>query len=73
MLEGLEKEAREARKGLWADPQPVPPWGWRKRKSHKWAGLLLGVGALGFSLRSPQRDPDFRGEIKYVSVYRYGR
>ena len=22
MLEGLEKEARERRKGLWADPQP---------------------------------------------------
>jgi len=21
----------EARKGLWADPQPVPPWEWRKR------------------------------------------
>jgi endonuclease YncB( thermonuclease family) len=26
-LEKLE----EARKGLWADPQPVPPWEWRKR------------------------------------------
>ena len=29
-LERFENEAREARKGLWADPQPVPPWEWRK-------------------------------------------
>ncbi len=32
VLEWLESDAREARKGLWADPQPVPPWEWRKRK-----------------------------------------
>ena len=32
VLEGLEKEAREGRKGLWVDPHPMPPWEWRKRK-----------------------------------------
>ncbi|PYV83421.1 MAG: hypothetical protein DMG05_26130 [Acidobacteria bacterium] len=33
VLEGLEKKAREGRKGLWADPQPVPPWEWRRRST----------------------------------------
>jgi hypothetical protein len=35
VLEGLENETREARKGLWADPQTVPPWELRKRKSRE--------------------------------------
>ena len=26
----METEAREAKRGLWADPDPVPPWEWRK-------------------------------------------
>jgi len=29
-LEALEKEAREAKAGLWADADPVQPWAWRK-------------------------------------------
>jgi len=32
VLEGLETDAREARKRFWADPHPVPLWKWRKRK-----------------------------------------
>ena len=31
VLEELERDAREVRKGLWADPHPMPPWEWRKR------------------------------------------
>ena len=28
----LEFQARSAKRGLWAEPNPVPPWEWRKRK-----------------------------------------
>lgn len=31
ILAGLEISARMAQKGLWVDPDPVPPWEWRKR------------------------------------------
>jgi len=31
VLERLEQAARKAKKGLWADPRPVPPWEWRKK------------------------------------------
>ena len=29
-LEKLEKDARDAKKGLWVDPSPIPPWLYRK-------------------------------------------
>jgi micrococcal nuclease len=32
VLEGLEAEAREAKKGLWVDPVSIPPWEWRHRR-----------------------------------------
>jgi endonuclease YncB( thermonuclease family) len=31
----LESEARQAKRGLWADKEPVPPWEFRKKKSAK--------------------------------------
>jgi micrococcal nuclease len=31
-LQSLEQQARTARLGLWADPQPLPPWEFRKIK-----------------------------------------
>lgn len=34
-MPALQDEARTARRGLWADPSPVPPWEFRKaRRSH---------------------------------------
>lgn len=30
-LAAAEREAREAKRGLWADDSPVPPWDWRRR------------------------------------------
>ena len=32
LLTALEMEARAAKKGLWSEPYPVPPWAWRKMK-----------------------------------------
>jgi micrococcal nuclease len=29
-IKAIEMEARAARRGLWADREPVPPWEWRK-------------------------------------------
>lgn len=29
--ERMEREARKARRGLWKDHNPTPPWEWRKR------------------------------------------
>lgn len=31
-IEALEMEAREARRGLWEEEDPVPPWEFRKRR-----------------------------------------
>jgi hypothetical protein len=31
-LERLEREARQAGRGLWAATEPVPPWEWRARR-----------------------------------------
>jgi micrococcal nuclease len=31
-LAKTEKDAREHKRGLWAEPNPVPPWEWRKAK-----------------------------------------
>lgn len=31
----VQNEARAARRGLWKDPNPVPPWEWRRTRREK--------------------------------------
>jgi micrococcal nuclease len=34
-LAAAEREARAARRGLWRDPAPVPPWEWRASEAER--------------------------------------
>ena len=54
IIESLEGEAREPKKGLWADPHPVLPWELRrlKGKSSSSANLKL-EGSQGTQSREP--------------------
>ena len=41
-LARLEAQARKERVGLWSQPNPVPPWSWRKGE-----GVPQAVGVVG--------------------------
>ncbi|WP_422927028.1 thermonuclease family protein [Singulisphaera sp. PoT] len=41
-LKRLEDEARAARRGLWADKAPTPPWDWRKGGAAVQAAGFIG-------------------------------
>ena len=60
MLEGLEQEARETKKGCWADPHPVPPWEWRKRNRVSGQAYDLPLARLASACVTKWNE-DFRG------------
>ena len=62
-LERLEKEARDAKKGLWADPAPVPPWVYRKAQRGQaldFSDLTLHLPALAASHKNVLPAPEAR-------------
>jgi micrococcal nuclease len=64
-LAQLEAEARTAKRGLWADAHPVPPWQWRKGQ-HR-------TPATGAGVASGTASADANGEVhgnRRSKVYR---
>lgn len=46
-----EDEARAARRGLWADADPTPPWDWRKAKRSSRSTIPVGAAQQASSQR----------------------
>ena len=44
-LFALEKEARNAHRGLWQDPHPIAPWEWRRSVRESSRASYLGAGS----------------------------
>lgn len=40
----IEAEAKASRRGLWGDPDPIPPWEWRRGKRSTQATIETAVG-----------------------------
>ena len=51
----LENVARAEKRGLWADPHPVPPWEWKKQRPEPLVNPCAGGG--GLRLPSERRHP----------------
>ncbi len=57
-LEKLEVEVKEAKKGLWADPGPIPPWVYHQAKRGQSLDLFGVVPLEGDTEgRVASRDP----------------
>jgi hypothetical protein len=52
----LETEAREAKRGLGSQPNPIPPWDWRAGK-----GQPATAGVIGNRRSRVCHDPHCRG------------
>ena len=66
----MEKEAREAKKGLWADPAPVPPWVYRKAGRGKTLDLsdFVPLDAENEGTMSSRSPPPLLGVVEQDST-----
>lgn len=53
-LLALEHEARGAKRGLWIDPNPIPPWKYRHASKTKWVARSTPVQVQAKVISGPQ-------------------
>jgi endonuclease YncB( thermonuclease family) len=61
-LAKLEAEARAAKRGLWADPNPTPPWDWRAAQKDNGTPVLGEPVPSGVAVVGLLPNPDSRDE-----------
>jgi endonuclease YncB( thermonuclease family) len=73
-LARAEREARAARRGLWRDPHPTPPWIWRQRHpreaTREVQDARYRVRGTDARYRCEVQDARYRCEVQDVARYR---
>ncbi|MHB8977461.1 MAG: thermonuclease family protein [Trichloromonadaceae bacterium] len=60
----LEEGARIARKGLWRDPKPIPPWEWRAAKKNGGADNSATVAQSGTATTASASTTLYHGNTR---------
>lgn len=66
-LQALEEEARRERRGLWADPNPIPPWDFRHGGNQRAPAPAAELRTGRVRAATERRTPADAAAVVYVT------